>query len=58
MPLSVGESDGFIEMMCVANKHLVVPDHETVTDILASKKVEASGKLKLFLINCFIFHYL
>jgi len=49
MPLSVSESYGFIEMMRVANKHLVVPDHKVVTDILVSKKVEASGKLKHYL---------
>ena len=53
MPLSVGESEGFVKMIQVANKQLVVPDHKSVMDILASKKISASEKLKSFLTNRF-----
>jgi len=49
MPLSVGESETIIDMVRTANKHLIVPDHKMLIDILSGKKIEASSKLKLFL---------
>jgi hypothetical protein len=53
MPLNIGESVGFLEMIKVANKQVMVPDAKVLTEILYSKKVEASCKLKLFLQNRF-----
>ena len=53
MPLSVGESEDFLEMMSVANRNLVVPDHKVITDILSTKKVNASEKLRSLLSNRF-----
>lgn len=38
MPLSIGESTDFIEMIQVANKTIVVPDHKALSDILYEKK--------------------
>ena len=48
MPLSVGESETIIDMVWTANKHLIVPDHKMLIDILSGKKIEASSKLKYF----------
>ena len=53
MPLNVGESVGFVEMIKVANRQLTVPDAKGLTEILYTKKVQASGKLKVFLKNRF-----
>jgi hypothetical protein len=39
MPLSIGESTDFIEMIQVANKTIVVPDHKALSDILYEKKL-------------------
>lgn len=49
MPLSIGESTDFIEMIQVANKTIVVPDHKALSDILYEKKTECTRKLRLFL---------
>ena len=40
-------------MIKVANKQVMVPDRKGLAEILYSKKVEASCKLKLFLRNRF-----
>ena len=53
MPLNIGESVRFVEMINIANKQLTVPDAKGLTEILYSKKAEASGKLKVFLQNRF-----
>jgi hypothetical protein len=39
MPLSIGESTDFIEMIQVTNKTIVVPDHKALSDILYEKKL-------------------
>lgn len=49
MPLSVGESPAFINMIKAANKTLVVPCYKVLSDLLYSKKVEATSKLRSFL---------
>lgn len=53
MPLNIGESAVFLDMIKVANKQVMVPDRKGLAEILYSKKVEASCKLKLFLRNRF-----
>jgi hypothetical protein len=58
MPLSVGESETIIDMVRTANKHLIVPDHKMLIDILSGKKIEASSKLKLFLKDLFFLSHL
>jgi hypothetical protein len=45
MPLTVGEAETSID------QQLVVPDLKALTDIMFYKKVEASNKLKAYLIN-------
>jgi hypothetical protein len=40
-------------MIKVANKQVTVPDAKGLTEILYSKKVQASGKLKVFFQNRF-----
>jgi hypothetical protein len=49
MPLNVGESAVFAEMIKVANRQETVSNAKGLTEILYSKKVQASGKLKVFL---------
>ncbi len=54
MPLNIGESAVFMDMIKVLNKQVTVPDAKGLAEILYSKKVEASSKLKLFLQNRFL----
>ncbi len=49
MPLSIGQSSSFVNMINVLSKTVVVPDYKGIYDILYSKKVEATGKLHSFL---------
>ena len=49
MPLTVGESTSFKEMIRAANKAITPPDHKALKDILHSKKLETSEKLKLMI---------
>jgi hypothetical protein len=49
MPLNVGESPTFIRMIKALGSQLVVPDHNSTKDLLYSKKVETTSKLRSYL---------
>jgi len=46
MPLTAGESTSFKEMIRTANKAITPPDQKVLKDILDSKKLEISEKIK------------
>lgn len=49
LPLNIGESPSFKAMINVANKSIVVPDKKLIYDLLYSKKVDCSRKLRSYL---------
>ena len=49
MPLTAGESTSFKEMIRRANKAITPPDQKVLEDILHSKKLEISEKIKVMI---------
>ena len=53
MPLTIGESTAFKEMMHAANRSIQVPSYKTTTDTLYKKKYEISLKLKAYIVGTY-----